>query len=531
MQRISLEIYTTAYEAIKILESVADHKVELELPAGSVLLDNILNLKLIAEGAKKTGKSVDFVTADPFGQNLIKILRGETDQVVVRENEAVGVGGGASFGAGGAVGGAVGSGTIAVASNSLKNKGVGLKLPSISLPKFKVALNLRKLGLLLPIILLLGVGLGFLYLSRMHKAKIVLHFSAQPLTKSVTVKVGDGLKTDLDKKVLGGLKISRSLEHSLELASTGTKLEGEKAKGKVTLYNSTEEDIALKKGSQITYKKDDTSYNFFTDAEVKIPARTDSPPPDTTITKGTVEVSVTGENIGDAYNLKKERDFSVKGYKSSELVGSNSADFKGGSSKEVKIVTQADLTKLEQDLTAYILTNPSEGLTTAVPNGFNFVTKSEKITSKNVVQNNKVGEEKDKLSGSITAQVEGLAYSKTELADFMGKISQNLVPPGFEFYSYNKDITVEVLGNTETTVLSPTEADLQVTFRFFISPKIDKEKVFDSIAGLPPTEASDVLKSINGVENVELTVTPGFPLFRNVPTKSSAVEIETKIGD
>lgn len=510
MQRVNLEIYTTAYEAIKILESVADHKVELEIPVGSVLLDNILNLRLIAEGAKKFGKSVDFVTGDPFGQNLIKILRGESDQVVVREEETSPPG---------------------VILSPAKTDKPKIIIPPLNLPSFQVGHIVKKLGLIVPIFLILGLGFGFLYLSRMHKAKVVLYFTPQNLTKSVTVKVGDGMKTDLDKKVLAGLKVTRTLDHSAEIASTGTKLEGEKAKGKVTLYNSTEEEITLKKNTALTYKNDDNSYVFTTDAEVKIPARKDSPPPDTTITKGTTEVAVTAENIGDVYNLKKEREFSVKGYKSSQLTASNAAEFKGGSSKEIKIVIQADITKLEQELTNYIATNPSDTLKNAMATGYSFVDKSEKIASKNIIVNNKVDDEKAMLSGTITAQVEGLTYSKTELADFMGKLSQNLVPPGFEFYSYNKDITVEVLGNTENTVLSPTEADLQVTFRFFIVPKIDKKGVFESIAGKSPDEAANTLKDINGVENAELSITPGFPLFKNVPTRESAVEIETKVGD
>ncbi len=508
MQRVSLEIYTTAYEAVKILENVVDHKVELEIPAGSVLLDNILNLKIIAEGAKKSGKSVDFVTPDFFGQNLIKILKGESDEMTAKETEVP-----------------------ARIPQTAKTSGFKLKLPVVGLPRFGVGLNFKKLALMISVLLILLLGLGFLYLGRAHKAKIMLHFSPQNLTKSVTVKVGDGLKTDIDKKVLAGLKVTRTLDHSAEIVSTGTKLEGNKAKGKVTLYNSTEDEVTLKKGTVLTYKKSDDSYVFAIDVEVKIPARTDSAPPDTTITKGTAEVNVTAESIGEAYNLKKEREFSVKGYKSSQLTASNAADFKGGSSEEIIIVTQADITKLTQELTTYVSTNPSEVLRNAVASGFSFVDKSAIVASKNVIINNKAGDEKDKLSGSITAQIEGLTYSKTELADFMGKLSQNLVPTGFEFYSYSKDISVEVLGNTEKTVLSPTEADLQVTFRFFIAPKIDEEKVFGNISGKSPTEAAEILKAINGVEDVDLSVYPNFPLFNTIPTRTSAVEIETKIGD
>lgn len=500
MQRIGLEIYTTAYEATKILDSVADHKVELEIPVGSILLDNILNLKIIAESAKKTGKGVDFVTNDAFGENLIKILKGESDEVVVKESEVVSVG-----------------------TQVAAKVGSKIKLPTISLPgfRFKIAI---------PVFLCLLIGLGFLFTGRMHKAKITLYFSPQTLTKSVTVKVGDGLKTDLDKKVLSGLKISRSLEHSLTASSTGTKLEGEKASGTVYFYNKTTNEISLKKGTEVTYEDSKkVKYVFTTESDVSVPARKDTPD---TITPGKSDsVKVRAEDIGESYNIKKDKELSVKGYKSSELTGVSAENFKGGSSEEIKIVTQADISKLESDLANYVSTQPTEVLKNAVATGFGFIDKSEQVISKNVVINNKVGDEKDQLSGSIVAQIEGLSYSKSELTDFMGKLSENLVPAGYEFYSYNKDIKVEVLGNTEKTALSPTEADLQVTFKFFIVPKIDTKKVFNDISGKGVQEAVKILDSINEVEKVELNIVPNLPLFDKVPLRESSVEIKTAVGE
>lgn len=510
MQRVSLEIYTSAYEAVKILSSITDQKVELEIPKGSVLFDNILNLKLILRAAKKLGKTIDFVTEDPFGLNLIKILKGETEERTAKANETTEV-------------------NVKSLDVTPKTSGFSVKFPKFALPR--IEFNFKKTLFSVSAFLVLAIVVGFLYLQTKHKAQIVLVFSPQKSVKSVQVKVGDGLKTDIEKKTLVGVKVSRTLEHNAEVATTGTKLEGEKAKGKVTLYNSTEEDITLKKGTKITYKNNDVSYVFTTDSEVTVPARTDSPPPETTIIKGTAEVSVTAESIGEAYNLKKEKEFSVSGYKSTQLTASNAEDFKGGSSREVRIVAQVDIAKLEQELNAYIEQSALDTLRSAVPIGFSLVEKSHKVTGKNIIHKNKVGDETTKASASITAQVEGLTYSKADLNNFMEKLSLGLVPPGFEFYSYSKDLQVEVLGNTENTVLSSTEADLQVTFRFFVVPKIDKSKLLENIAGKNPQEAYDYLKKINGVESVELRVAPNFVLFNKIPTRESAVEITTKVQE
>lgn len=513
MQRISLEVYTSAYEAVKMLTAVPDQRLELEIPAGSVLLDNILNLKLILQSAKKAGKTVSFVTSDPFGQNLIRILNGESEERAHKNGD---------YPEG------VAQAEPAVAKTT-KETATKASLPKIGLPK--ITFNFKKIGLIVPILFVILIGLGLVYLKSKHRAEIVLYFSPQKSVKSTQIKIGDGMKTDLEKKTLAGLRVAKTLSYTTEIASTGVKLEGEKAKGKITLYNSTEEDITLKKGARVTYKKDDASYVFTTDEDVTVPARTDSPPPDTTIIKGTAEVTVTAEAIGDAYNIKKEREFSVKGYKSSQLTASNAEDFKGGSSKEIRVVTQEDLNKLERELGKYIEQMAPEALKSVVASGFDLIDKSQKVGGKSVILANKAGDEKSKLSGSITAQVEGLTYSKAELNNLMEKLSANLVPPGFEFYSYSRDLQVEVLGNTESTVVSPTEADLQVTFRFFIVPKIDKTKVFESVSGKNPQEALDILKKINGVESASLRTFSDFPLFKNVPARESAVKITTKVQE
>jgi hypothetical protein len=113
----------------------------------------------------------------------------------------------------------------------------------------------------------------------------------------------------------------------------------------------------------------------------------------------------------------------------------------------------------------------------------------------------------------------------------MGKLSQGQVPPGFEFQSYSKDVKVDVLGKTEKTVLSPTEADLQVTFKFYIVPVIDKQKTFDRIKGMNSQAAFDELNKIADVDGVEISILPNIPFFNKIPANISNVDIKVKIGE
>lgn len=499
MQRISLEIYTSVYDAVKIIRDVADQRVEMNIPVGSVLLDNILSLRIIEEAAKRQGKQVSFSTNDPLGKNLIRILNGETEEVTIRAKEQV----------------------LSPVTRT-----------AISRPKFKMpALPVipGRLSIIIPVLLILFSGLSILFLLRQHKADITLYFSPQLQTKSVKVKVADGRRTDPEASILSGLKITKSVDASLTANATGTKIEGEKAAGEVTLYNSTIEDITLKKGTLLTYKGKNESLIFVTNTSVTVPKRTDVSPD--TITKGSVVVAVIAEAVGESYNIKKDKDLAVKGYKSSELTAVTSKDFKGGLSKEVKIVTQSDITRLQESLSQAVTSKVSDTIKNSAAAGFIYVEKSEKIVSNNTVINNKVGDEKDTLSGSITAQVEALTYSKAEMSDLMNKLSQSLVPSGYEFHSYNNDLTVGVLGKSDSSVLSPTEADLQVTLRFNTSPKIDQQKIFSDIKGKSMNEAEKILSAINNVEKVEINVRPNLPFFRNIPLRQSNVIIQKSIKE
>lgn len=522
MQRISLDINTNLYEILKMIQESADYDIVLEMPQGFLLFENGLNLKIIQEKAKKWNKNLRFATNDIFGANLIKML-----------NDS-------NFGT-------TGFGSEQIKDESIK---ISQQEPKFSKSRFfkgkilsvfgLVKLSLGKLFkfkkskklLFLPAVFVVVLcGVAFFYLQNTSKAKVVIFFDKEVLTKSAQIKVGENIKTDPKEKTLLGIKVSKNIESTLDVSTTGTKLKGEKAEGKVTFYNSTQSEIVLEKGTQITAKEKDKNLVFVLNEKVVVPARTDTPPPDTTIIKGTAQGEVTALDIGDVYNLKKDTEFSVKGYKKSDLVGLSSEDFKGGFSKQVAVVSSLDVNKLEKELSFLVSSSSKEQLKNLAPAGYVLIPDSVEVKNKKITLNANVGDEKEKLSGSIAAQVDGLAYSKSELEELIVEISKGLVPPGFEFLSFSEDIEVEVLGNTSGSVLNSSQADLQVTFRFFIFPKIDKDQIFQGVAGKSVEEAQKFIESINGVNKAQVILHNKLPIFNKIPKKDSLVEIEIKVAD
>ena len=88
--RITLQIHDNVVVAIEKIKGVSDSAIELELPQGSLLFENGLNLKLLRKEAEKVGKSVVFVTIDDLGKSLIQALDAPLPRDFVPKEVALG---------------------------------------------------------------------------------------------------------------------------------------------------------------------------------------------------------------------------------------------------------------------------------------------------------------------------------------------------------------------------------------------------------------------------------------------------------
>src|SRR3990170_649852 len=74
MTKLELEIHDDALSTINKIKNLNDSGIELIIPEGSILFDNIISLKLISQAAEKNQKIIQFTTADEIGMSLIAML-------------------------------------------------------------------------------------------------------------------------------------------------------------------------------------------------------------------------------------------------------------------------------------------------------------------------------------------------------------------------------------------------------------------------------------------------------------------------
>jgi hypothetical protein len=504
MTKLELEIHEDAVAVINKIKNVNDTGLELVIPEGSVLFDNVLNLKLIKKYADRIGSTVQFTTMDQLGNTLLEMLE-ERDGSPILSSMALD------------------------ADNEDENaqekfstfKPKKKKMPmQFKMPKINVNFGA---GLIIPIGLLV-IGLLYIFvannISKAH-AKIVI--ATEPLVRSLTVKVSVSQPTSVEGKILSGSTVTTSLENTDVIDTTGEKITGKKAKGEVLLYNMTEEDIKLKKGSKIAYEDKD-SIIYFTDEEVSVPKEILNET-GTGTTFGEIAVKVTAENFGEEYNIKKDNDMEVNGYKSSVLNAKSKIDFTGGKSETIKIVSENDKKALSAKLLGVNTQESTASLEKSLKSGQKLISGSATVTVSGETFSKNVGDESDKLQLSQMVSVKGLVYQAGDLDKLIEKLADNLIPAGYKPAEKSKEIKAEVLGN----VSSGQEAEIQATVKTYIIPDVDPEKIKEMLAGKSPSEAEKILGSTRNIKNYEFRLSPGLPLFTKVPKDKTKIEVEIEV--
>ncbi|MFC1622245.1 hypothetical protein ACFL13_02625, partial [Patescibacteria group bacterium] len=484
MTKVTVEIHDNIINVINKLKNINDTGIELEIPQGALIFENVLNLKLLRKHLDEQGKVLHFVTSDEVGQSLINNIDESLAAVATGPTEE----------------------EVIVPKPKSKPK-----LPRFGLPKIKVGVT--------PIILV-GVALlifgfvGIKIVSGLPQAEVKVVVNSQPLTKSVEIKVKSGNDLQTGNKILAGKTVEATLTQSVAKETTGTKIIGEKAKGKAIVYNKTDEEKEFKDGTLLTYEEDDEEYNYVLLDDITVPARTYEPtdPLDPslggTYTNGSAEVEVEAETIGKKYNLDKGEGLEVEDKDNNDFSAKVSEDIDGGKEEEVKVIAQEDLDELGTTIASKIEEDSLDKLGDGVEKGYKLIAGSESIIINNSEFSGEIGDEKEDVELTQTATARGLTYNVEQLDRIMDELVKDFIPEGFILSDKERIINVEILGNTAQTFLNSYEADIQVTLKTFVVPDISEDNLKEELKGKSVSEAQKILGAVRNVKNYEFSLSP-----------------------
>jgi hypothetical protein len=499
MTKLEIQIHDDIAAVINKIRNINDSGIELIIPEGAVLFDNVLNLRLLEKEANKIDKTLHLNTTDQHGINLIKMINSDDtagpeidDDFAHSFHETT---------------------TLEEPHYNEPKKRRDFKLIFLGLGRFGKVKSLKTFVIPLAILLALGGG-AYAYATRVPKAQVNIIVNSQPLTKSVEIKVIKDASTNTQTKTLKGYQVETLISLKDTAPTTGEKLVGETAKGEVRIFNKTGTERRFREGVTIIHKSTGLVYELAED--VTVPARTEN---EVTfvITPGEATAKIAATDIGDKYNIDKDLNLEFEDFSKDDFTARTTQKVTGGKSETIKVVTEADRTALSEKLLKQAGENVLKELNNKVVGDRKIISGATSSAVQNAIFSAEIDDEKDEIELTQEILAAGLSFSEKELNELLGEILEDFIPDGFTLSTRDKEIKVEVLGNTDSTVLNTTSADLQVTLKAYVVTKLDEGDIKGKLANKKLDEAQKILGGIKNIKTYELNVAPNVPLLRRMP--------------
>ena len=384
----------------------------------------------------------------------------------------------------------------------------------------KIPFGLPSLGLLIPILLLLGLVAGYMFFV---KANVTIFVEPRVLEKDAQVTADPKIKTvDEAAKKIPGKIVEVNVSDSAKAPTTGKKQIGDPAKGTVTLYNKTYNSKTFSKGTVLTSSD---GLKFTLDSPVTVASQSAE---DEGISFGKSSGDVTASAIGADSNLPSGSELNLAGQSTTSYSAKTEGNFSGGTSKDVTVVTDSDQKKLLASLAASLRSKAVEELQKKMAEsdpGLKILEEalSEDITKKTYSKN--INDQASELSLNLTIHYRGTAYLDSDLKSIVSKLVETNVPGDFELN----------LAETETQAdVSKLEKDgtliFLARFKAKLTPKLDIEKIRSEIKGKTIEQAAEIMRSYENVLESDIKLVPSMPAkLARLPFLGQNINIEVSL--
>jgi hypothetical protein len=402
--------------------------------------------------------------------------------------------------------------------------------PNLSIPKEISSPNRKKVKLIVVVsaILLLLIStaaIGYWYYYSKPKAQVILYISPKTINKEIQVALSTKAKeVDLQNFLIPAQFKEVSVQGQETIETTGTKKIGEKAKGKITIYNKT--------SSQKTFPKDTIlvgpkNLRYVLGQEVTVASKsaqqTDG---GEQVTYGSAETDILAGDIGETYNLDSEADFSFKDFASDKYSAKSKGVISGGSSSEIRIVSKQDQESARQALIKKLQVQASQKLESEIgPDNLVFDQNQEDELNDESFDK-KLDSQANTLTieGSIDAQ--DLMVKKNDFELIILKTLEASIPA--EFVVSPNGLTHKV-----TTVSTEKDEDKEISKYLFtvsvqakLMPKLNFADIKKAVVGKFPPQAEEYFKNLPNYSKTKISVNPALPgKLGTLPKKAENISI------
>ncbi|MBP9690839.1 hypothetical protein KBD81_02035 [Candidatus Woesebacteria bacterium] len=337
-----------------------------------------------------------------------------------------------------------------------------------------------------------------------HTMNVTMYLNSQPLDEQFDLSIP---VEDQDTTGFAVVRKTTSQEFTDEKKTTGTREDGEKATGEVTIHNYTKEPRTFSRGTEL--KKGDLIFTL--DAETKIASASGGTVDAPALDPGKTSAKVTAKAIGPEYNIAKGAELSVASLSDTFKAFAASA-FTGGSKKDVKTVSKEDITELAKNVEVKADEGSAQVLGTSTSSDEVILPDSTKVSLAGTEYSGEVGEEASKLSVTATSEIEFLTIQKKVLHDKLAELLQEKLDAGYIVIPDSLEYEIsDVTDDTDTV-------NVTVKAQGSASKQVDSEAVAAAAVFKSPSKLSDQIKSQFEVAKVDVTSSFSLsfwsPLFR-----------------
>lgn len=496
---MKIEAHHRLSDIIDILKKQAGSgPVSVNVPSGSPLFKNLLDLKILLNQAERRGIKLKLKTEEERGQNLLGSLS-ETPPTKFGFTEGVDV-----------------------ASTQPRPQPLKILLTSR---------RLRKISLFLILISLAVVGV-FVALFTIPRATITLKVSSEMLVQSFEMLASPSAsRANKEQKILPAVLLSVEEKGEQKAETTGKKEVGEKARGEVTIHNWTDEERTFAEDTIITLLKiEGEKRRFLQDKEATVSAQTVSVSTTTeerttTATPGKETVAVTAEKVGEEYNIKAGENFSLQGFSTDDFLAQNSNEFTGGKKEEILVATLEDRSRLSEKLKMELSQKAQGDLESRTVGDQKLHPEAIVIEVSQETFDKEVDEEAKELKLALTLKGRAVVYSKDQLRELVLSLLEENIPEGFDLADRN--LTIEVAAAQTVELEEGIALQLLVKIKAFVSSKLDERRIKNDIAGRNIPLAKQYLEKLPNISSVGITTFPPLPgPFYRMPRLADRIDIK-----
>lgn len=371
------------------------------------------------------------------------------------------------------------------------------------------------LGLLF---LMTGVVLGS---SLFATTQVEVVLNKKLISKDISLTLDtQATETNVEKLLIAADTTTKKAADTSTMQTTGIKIVGETAKGKVAVYNKTNAVKIFDKGTVLKYG----DISFVLDEQITVASASAKQGGED---YGRQDVAITASKIGAEGNIAKGAELTIASYdKNTYTAFVIDSDLLGGSSREVRVVAQKDLDELLKDLREELLKKINQEFSDESGNG-KYILPSKSIISEKAKYDSEIEKEAESLKLDLEIEVEAVTYSGGDLKPVAQEILSKEMPANYVL----EDVDPQILSSPSQTDLDKLESEAVVSIEANISsyaiPQLSEEELKKEIAGKSVSEAAQILDAKEEISKTTFTVVPGFlsSLVKKVATSIDKIKI------